>query len=144
MRNILSIVTAMLLIFTFTCTHAEVYSWVDKEGKKHFGEKVPKEYANQSTELKVKSVNTMDAAKVTSQPDNNNVQRQQPRRFTPPANQDSDDSTLSGCEQQKLAYQKSVQCYSRCQGNNNDRYSNHVNNVAACSNCVDVKKPNCD
>lgn len=128
------------LAFSFSGSYAEVYSWVDKDGKKHFGQEVPKEYAKKSTVIEVKSVNSMDETKTrpnyqpTSAP-----AYQQPQM---PVMQDNNTGNLSSCEQQKRAYEDSVACYARCRLPK-DSYSPRVNNVSGCTQCVDVKKPNC-
>lgn len=139
MKHLTITMIALFISLTFGCAHAEVYSWVDKEGKKHFGQEVPKEYANQSKVLEVKEVNSMDATKVTPVTQQNKTYQQRPARQLPTQQQDHNQN-LSACEQQKLAYQRSVACYASCR--NMDARAAGVNNVSAC-NCVDVKKPNC-
>jgi len=143
MRNIFSKLTLVFLLLAFTCAHGEIYSWVDKEGKKHFGEKVPKEYLKQSTELEVKPVNTMDAAKITKQPERNNSQRSGNSFAKPQQDTDSDTQNLSSCEQQKRAYDQSVKCYASCRQTEGGFGGRNINNVANC-HCTDVKKPNCN
>ncbi|GGY88159.1 hypothetical protein GCM10011613_36510 [Cellvibrio zantedeschiae] len=139
MKDLTSKIIALLLSIAFSFAHAEVYSWVDKEGKKHFGQEVPKEYANQSKVLDVKEVNSMDATKVTPAAPQRKTYTQQPANPLP-TQQDDYTPNLTKCEQQKLAYENSVKCYARCR--NSDARAAGVNNVAAC-NCVDAKKPNC-
>lgn len=139
----ISISKLILLLVITTCVHAyaEIYTWVDKDGKKHFGQEIPKEYANQGKALEVKPINSMDETKVTktSSPKPAKPTYQQPRRFVP--EEDSSNRNLSRCEQQKLAYEKSVKCYSDCR--NLDAQYHGVNNVSSCGHCVDAKKPNC-
>lgn len=138
MKKITTLIV-LLIATTCSCTHAEVYSWVDKEGKKHFGQEVPKEYANQSKVLEVKEVNSMDATKVSATPQPRRTYQQQSARQLP-TQQDNYNQNLNKCEQQQLAYERSLQCYASCR--NKDARAAGVNNVSAC-NCVDVKKPNC-
>lgn len=139
MKNITTLLV-LLMSVTFTCAYAEVYSWVDKEGKKHFGQEVPKEYANQSKVLEVKEVNSMDATKVSAAPPPRRTSQQQTARQFP-TQQDDSNQNLSKCEQQKLAYERSVKCYASCR--NSYARTEGVNNVSACGHCADAKKPNC-
>lgn len=139
MKNLTAKIMVLLLAIAFNFAYAEVYSWVDKEGKKHFGQEVPKEYANQSKVLEVKEVNAMDATKVSPTTPQRKTYTQQPARPLPTQQQDLNQN-LNQCEQQKLAYENSVKCYARCR--NSDARAAGVNNVAAC-HCVDAKKPNC-
>jgi hypothetical protein len=141
MNKFISTSAAFLLIVGLATAHAEIYSWVDKDGKKHFGEQVPKEYLNKSTEITVKPVNAMEAAKASS---NSNETKQATEEQKKPSSPTEDTPTenLSSCEQQKRAYEQSVQCYSRCR-NRDGGEENRVNNISACGTCVDVKKPDC-
>lgn len=140
MRELISIFATFFLIIVSNIAHSEVYTWVDKDGKKHFGQEVPKEYAKKSTVIEVKTVNSMDETKTrpSLQP-NNTPSYQQPQL---PATQDNYSEKLSSCEQQKRAYEESVACYANCRLPK-DSYSPRVNNVSGCTQCVDVKKPNC-
>lgn len=143
MKRIFLGLTIVLLMVASMASHGEIYSWVDKEGKKHFGEKVPKEYLNKSTQLEVKAVNTMDAAK--SAPRSRSVpktaaEQEQERRFLQSGPDPEPIQNLSNCERQKKAYEESIACYSSCKNKN----MHHVNNVANCSHCVDLKKPSCN
>jgi hypothetical protein len=113
---------------------------VDKDGKKHFGEKVPKEYLNQSNAIDVKPVNSMQAEKVPKTP----PATETPSNSAPipkPPEEDHSSQNLSACELQKRAYDDSVRCFSRCQ--NGGEGAGYVNNVAGCGHCTDVKKPDC-
>ncbi len=142
MKKIMSKIILLLCVaYASTGAQAKIYSWVDKEGKKHFGQEVPKEYANKSKQLDVKPINSMDSTKVPAlQP------KVEPRSYLPPEqmprNQPEPESeNLSACEQQKRAYEASVSCFSRCRLDR-DAHRTQVNNVASC-NCADAKKPSC-
>lgn len=142
-ENMKSIFIKMLSLVFFVSAgfaNAEIYSWVDKDGKKHFGQEVPKEYAKKSTVLDVKSVNVMDETKVQSTPRNSN----RPSFPQPQAAAAENDTyeNLSSCEQKKRAYEESVACYAECRLPK-EASGGRVNNVSACRHCVDAKKPNC-
>lgn len=137
MKNIFPALMILSILIAATSSYGEVYSWVDKDGKKNFGEKVPKEYLKQSTALDVKPVNSMDAAEVPRKPTAIETSNQPQQGFAPPPAE-----RLSSCEQQKLAYAQSVKCYASCRQTEGGFNGRTVNNVANC-HCVDVKKPNC-
>lgn len=130
----------LLLITLAMCTtlaQAELYTWVDKQGKKHYGDKIPPEYAKQASAVEQKKINSMPA------PPSVNFYQPPPAR-----NQVSDQSTGNNnnqgnsCEQQKRAFEESQACFNDCRVHR-DRAHN-VNNVSACGHCTDVKKPSCD
>ena len=131
---------SLILLLGTNVVYAEIYSWVDKDGKKHFGQEVPKEYAKKSTVIDVKSVNVMDETKVQPTPRTNNKPTYQHPQ--PTATQDDDYENLSSCEQKKRAYEESVACYAECRLPKEES-GGRVNNVSACRHCVDAKKPNC-
>lgn len=140
MRALITTFATFLLIMGSNLAHSDVYTWVDKDGKKHFGQEVPKEYAKKSTVIEVKTVNSMDETKTRPSYQSTNTPSYQQSQL--PATQDNYSGNLSSCEQQKRAYEDSVACYARCRLPKDD-FGKRVNNVSGCTNCVDVKKPNC-
>ena len=137
MKTQLSKILIFCFLFAFVSAHSEIYSWVDKDGKKHFGEQVPKEYQKQSKAIDVKPVNSMQATDVTNAP-------QQPTKQSAPvfvSPQNDNTQNTNSCEQQKRAYENSVMCFARCR--NNGEGAGYVNNVSGCSKCQDLKKPDC-
>lgn len=140
MRTLITIFATFLLIIVSNIAHTEVYTWVDKDGKKHFGQEVPKEYAKKSKVIDVKSVNSMDETKTRPSYQSTNTPSYQHPQL--PVTQDNYSEKLSSCEQQKRAYEESVACYANCRLPKDD-FGSRVNNVSGCTHCVDVKKPNC-
>ncbi len=138
MKNQLAKFLMLCFLFSFTSAHSEIYSWVDKDGKKHFGEEVPKEYQKQSKAIDVKPVNRMQATEITEAPQQS-IKQSHPAYTSP---EDNPSQKTDGCEQQKQAYENSVLCYASCK-NNGDGIA-YVNNVASCGHCQDLKKPDCD
>lgn len=60
-KTALVLLGAAILSFSFP-VHAEIYTWIDENGKKHFGDEVPEKYKDQKKQVKVK-VNTMELKK---------------------------------------------------------------------------------
>ena len=125
----------LFFLFAFASAHSEIYSWVDKDGKKHFGEEVPKQYQKQSKTIEVKPVNSIPATDVTT------AQPQTNKRAAPVFVANDNSQNTDSCEQQKRAYEDSVMCYASCK--NNGHGGGRVNNVSACGKCQDLKKPAC-
>lgn len=50
---VLSLIVYFILFFSF-CAHSEIYSWKDKDGKIHFGDKVIADVEQKSVDLKLK------------------------------------------------------------------------------------------
>ena len=136
MMKIFSTFIALCFFLMTASANSEIYSWVDKEGKKHYGEKVPKEYLKQSIPVEVKSINSMDATKVSKTPTQRTTETD--RSFVQPS-ENNNSKKLSQCEMLKQAYANSVSCFETCR----NREGRYVNNVAACSHCQDLKKPDC-
>lgn len=141
-------ITRLVLLFsllTLACANAEIYSWVDKDGKKHFGQEVPKEYAKQSTVVETKPINSMDATKVPAKPKETNktaFQLEQERRFVPPEIDTTPARKLSSCEQQKQAYEQAEKCFSNCRQTSWSANGQIKNDVSSC-HCADAKRPDC-
>jgi len=130
----------LLLVALAVCTtiaQAELYTWVDKNGKKHYGDKIPPEYAKQATAVEQKKINSMPTP-----PSVNFYQPPARNQDSAPAATDNTAPRGNSCEDQKRAFEESQACFNDCRLH---RVRTHnVNNVSACGHCADVKKPNCD
>jgi hypothetical protein len=135
MKSQLAKLLMLCLLFTFSSAHCEIYSWVDKDGKKHFGEEVPKQYQKQSKTIEAKPVNSIPAPAVIPPAQTN-------KRTAPVFVSNDSPPNTNSCEQQKRAYEESVMCYASCKNNGNG--GGRVNNVSACGKCQDLKKPSCE
>ena len=50
-----------LLLAASPAALGQVYSWVDENGKKHFGDRIPPEYENQGKQVELNATNSADA-----------------------------------------------------------------------------------
>lgn len=127
-----------IFFVAFFCTvlpvHAEVYTWVDKEGKKHYGDKVPAEYLSKSSEVSTKTVNTLP--KMTA-PIINTPSAQSPTAAFV-GNESPENETKSSCAQLWSDFEASQRCFSKCVMKGGGI------NVAKCDNCKDLPRPNCE
>jgi hypothetical protein len=124
---------SLILLFVSPPTWSEIYTWVDENGKKHFGDKIPSQYQDQATEYRVPETNRSAAVETPE------------RAPTASSNDSSAPQTLSagipksqqltGCEALKAEYNKSRMCYEDCKL--------PTGNIARCGHCKQMKKPNC-
>jgi hypothetical protein len=125
-----------LCLIAITCitplAFSETYTWTDKQGKKHFGDEIPKEYISQGKIVDTKSTNTIPSV-VT--PHNNTTNSNKTAQFIEVPN--SSPKTSSNCEKQKDEYLSAQRCYNKC------RLVGGGINKAKCADCKDVKKPAC-
>lgn len=150
MKSLLRNVFILLLATQALLAQAALYSWVDKDGKKHFGDKVPAEYAKQVKTVDIKAANSMEAPPVIDKPE----PAKRVLKSATPAAENSDTSSATNdneqddpasCEAQKQAYQESLACFNKCRDSGaNNGEGRAYNNVAACGHCTNVKKPKCD
>lgn len=133
MRKI-SIFKLCLIVITSIAPLAfsETYTWTDKQGKKHFGDEVPKEYLSKSKIVDTKSTNTIPSV---GTPHNNTTNNDTTAQFIEVPN--SSPKTSSACEQQKNEYLSAQLCFNKC------RLVGGGINKAKCADCKDVKKPDC-
>jgi hypothetical protein len=130
---------------------AQIYSWVDENGKTHFGDRVPEKYKKQSEDLTEEtSVNNVSDAVEPRQPV---YIPDQKNRTSTSLNSSSktnsqQPSNSNSCQAQWAAYRSAEACYNQCAQN----YSNNVpgshgqtytRNTSACGRCRDAKKPSC-
>lgn len=140
MSKFLRIALGLLLASCSLLAQAELYTWVDKNGKKNYGDKVPPEYAKDAKVVESKKANTMEkppSVYYYQTPRNNQGNQQEQGQMPAPVTADS------SCAAQQQAYEDSLACYNDCRRQGKNRQE-HYNNVSACGHCVDVKKPNCE
>jgi hypothetical protein len=133
----------LLLTLLIFCPLAlsEIYSWVDENGKKHFGDKIPPEYQDQASEYAVPRTNSSRAVEVdtrkapqpaTQMPwadnDREAIERShnQPLRAMP-------ENEPGTCEEKRAAYLQSKMCFDVCR--------KKTGNVGNCSHCKPMKNP---
>ncbi len=141
---------------------SDIYSWVDEDGKKHFGDKVPKKYQNQanpvalsvhkpsSEEIKAAEDRYRESRKVTRRIERGrkaaDLQRQLPvlpsrkaKTETAPKTQFQDE------HEQKLAeYNESVKCFELCRVEIPKFPSGTTFDMSYCGHCKDLPKPKRD
>lgn len=135
MRKFSIALLSMYFLLVAVNSFAEIFTWIDKAGKKHYGDQIPAEYANQAKTVDLKKANAMEAVNAKENPQPLPSQNQ-PHPIVIPNGNDQEES-LDSCKQAKLNYDKSLECFRACTQNQ----TNH-HNVSQCS-CTDIKKPAC-
>ena len=125
---------ALLLLAVLALpAQGQIYTWVDENGKKHFGDKVPEKYADQADGVKL-DIRQPTAEEVAEAKARNEAMResaysmestaQSVARDRKNARRSARSSTATGsrvassgssCAQQQAAYQAAKACYSACQ-----------------------------
>lgn len=128
----------LFLFLLLTCAAptgwTQVYSWVDENGRKHYGDTISPEYKNQATEVKLSKPNTAAAVEVDSSAAPKSAagsERRKPNIVIPGGGEPS-------CEERWEAYRQSQECFMGCRALRGGRI-----NTTACGHCTNVKKPDC-
>jgi len=155
---------ALLILLLTYSSHAEIYTWVDENGKKHFGDKVPPEYQEQINAVEVdvrqpspeelvraRAIAT-EQAKAVIDSRNSRAANMKPEHKVPESSEPAltaEQYAKTTCERKKQLYKESEDCYSKCTQQNvlrspgSLRVVKHVRNTSNCGHCQDYKKPNC-
>jgi hypothetical protein len=151
-----------LLLCGHLCAIAQIYTWTDKSGRKHFGDDVSTPENQRSTPVKIPSPNTAkrfepNAPLATSS--GSDAPADGPTPFTTSATDPkAKTKDLSGvaarqeaCKAEKQAYQASAACYAECgisfcsgglvQGGSGP--SSCGRNNVNCGHCKDLPMPRC-
>jgi hypothetical protein len=131
-RFFISIAASLLLASPLAWS--QIYSWVDENGRKHFGDKIPQEYQDQASQYEMPEINTTPAVEVREQPSSSSSQTGSSRSGA----SSGSSKRASSCEAAQQEYQRSVSCYAKCRS-----LVGGVNNVTRCGHCKNVKKPDC-
>ncbi|MEP5763286.1 MAG: DUF4124 domain-containing protein [Halieaceae bacterium] len=138
-RAIISAISLILLCaspFAFS----EIYTWVDENGKKHFGDEIPEKYKSQGSEYKISETNTAPAV-VTKKKKNPGSLK--PVDLRPQSAQKPDESYLpkpkeKTCAELKQEYLTNKHCFAACRSANGGNLSS-----GGCPGCTNMKKPKC-
>jgi hypothetical protein len=138
-RSFFISVAASLLLAT-PLAWSQIYSWVDENGKKHFGDKIPLEYQDQASEYEVSEINTSKSVEVREQPSSSSSYTGSSGSGASSGSFERPNSSrrASSCEAAQQEYQRSVSCYAKCRS-----LVGGINNVTRCGHCKNVKKPDC-
>ena len=146
---------AVVLAVSFTLlggaslAFGQVYSWVDENGKKHFGDRIPPQYQDQADEYDLKETNSSQKIERVEY-----VQPTQRRTTSASSNQRGVEDFFGSqagvnggsCEAQKAAYKRAQDCWAQCRtvGAYGGRGGGAVNaSHSACRSCQNLPKPKC-
>lgn len=153
MPTIKAFVAALLTILALS-VHAQVYTWVDENGVKHYGDRIPEKFrqsANQvdanwhepSADELAEARTRVNATKPNRRRANNQV-----RYSASPATTNGAQKNYSNDYERKVAeYEESRACFKKCQvripGGWNPRTGSFPGGFdnSACGHCTSVPKP---
>jgi hypothetical protein len=146
------------LLFT-PVTHAKIYTWIDENGKKHFGGVIPPQYKGQVDNVEVKIHTPTEeevqrakkkAAKNISKVKADREKKRMSRRSYSPSNTPAKKkkSSSDDFESRMEEYRKSQECFRSCSrpimvpdpnapGGQRQRGTNN----SGCGHCKDIRKP---
>lgn len=145
MNSIIRAATLLPLLWGLACTatQAQIYQWVDEQGRTHFDDNRPGSDQEKVDEVKVRKPNLMNrfvappppAEKPAPKPV---VNKTPPVSVLPPKEPVGLAASQAACAKQKQAYEASKACYAACGkpvwgGRNN----------AECGHCTDLPDPHC-
>ena len=129
------ILPALLLLLALPA-QAEIYKWVDENGRTHFGETLPEKYRKSGQSLTPQPLNTIQGealrkgARSDNRPARDAGEEPQPAYVPPP-------TADQRCAEQHLKYRQSQECYARF------RNANGSLKADAAGQCADVPQPTC-
>jgi hypothetical protein len=134
------VTVAASLLLTCPLAWSQIYSWVDEDGKKHFGDKIPLQYEDQASEYEMPEINTSEAIEVQEQPSSSssNTGSTLSGASSGSIERPASSRPASSCAAAHEEYQRSVSCYEKCRVLVGGRI-----NISRCGGCKNVKKPNC-
>ena len=153
----ITIVVIVLLLFT-SISHARVYTWVDENGKKHFGDIIPSQYQGQVDDVNVEIHTPTEKQVQDAKGRANNYSREvksikkkrQERRDNAKRNAQAkkkrEKSSSNDYESRMAEYRESEACFIRCrrpiivENSYGLKYQQGFD-LSACGHCKNVKKP---
>lgn len=125
-----------LLLLAVLPAQAEIYKWVDENGRTHFGEVVPDNYQKSATSLSPQPLNTIDGSTLRGP-----MRQGRAGGASAPAAPDAtpavpaSQSPAEQCRAAQERYRQSQECFARY------RNANGSVRPEATQNCEDVPQP---
>ncbi len=149
-----------LLLLLSVPAQAEIYTWVDENGKKHFGDRVPEKYKTQADNVELNMY--QPTAEEIAETQRRNQEMERTRRRMESSRRASSSSSRGGyvttastsksrssnsCADQKARYEEAKRCFAGCQTRVaappwQGRRGTVLNNDN-CGHCTNVSKPSC-
>ena len=135
------IISSIFSILILICSPAmsEIYTWVDNNGKKHFGDSIPKKYQDQGSEYEVSKTNSSQAVKT----EKITVYRPSADVYSRDTKSDKNLEDYlpkpkeKSCKELKDEHLMNKSCFAACRSGNNGNVG------GACSHCTNTRKPKC-
>ena len=132
------LIAGILLFVGSSSVRAGVHTWVDDDGHRHFGDRVPPGYRSQSRSIPIEPSPGVDRV----QPDLPEIglpgDREAPAESASEARTRKDPAEMS-CEQRRRAWRRSKACYAECRQEIRDGGWNN----ARCGHCREMTRPDC-
>ena len=132
---------------------AQVYTWTDEKGRKHFGDEVSTPENRRESPVKVPPPNIAERFTPAQKPDSasqttagetgSNAPPTIPAQGARPPSGMGVKESQARCESQKQAYDSSAACFAACGKTVCTRGQGCRRNNAACGHCQDMLPPNC-
>jgi hypothetical protein len=130
---------------------AQVFTWTDENGKRHFGDEVSTPGNRRESPVKVPPANVAERFTANPKPDSAPQTAGEAGSNAPPIIPAQGQKSQSGmgvkqsqaaCEAKKQAHASSVACYASCGRTICPHRRCRINN-AECGHCQDLPPPNC-
>ena len=155
--SLTSILASVLILLATSSSVAEVYSWTDENGQKHFGDTIPSEYSEESERVDL-DIHHPSEEDIRATAHNNSYLRHQlgapvnegetkPAKKKEKQVRNSKSDSEIAYEEQVAAYKKSEACYTACAS---QAFVHHPHNgvrvieareTSNCGHCTPVSKP---
>ncbi|MGS5086265.1 DUF4124 domain-containing protein [Hydrogenophaga sp. A37] len=137
------------LLLCNSLIHAQVYTWTDAQGRKHFGDEVSTPENKRGTPVKIPLPNIAKRFEPNTPPASNAPADGSAPVPTPASAPKAETKKLPGlaaqqeaCKAQKQAYQASEACYAECSTPVQNKWGGGRNN-AKCGHCSPMTTPRC-
>jgi hypothetical protein len=133
MRRILP---ALLLLLALPA-HAEIYKWVDDQGRTHFGEAPPEKYRKSATSVSTTPLNTIQGGVLGRRPEAGKAASAPASSNTAPTPATPEPSESDRCALEHERFYISQACFARF------RNANGSLKAEASTQCENVPQPTC-
>ncbi len=153
MNKTVSAVLALIFLLGTATISAEIYTWTDENGVKHFGDAIPAKYRSQGEALQLvvpKAAQQSEAEALAER--KKNIERiyspsrssaeATPYKLPEPFQYQAPPVKPKTCSQKQAEYYAAVQCFSECRAGVGVMPGERPKIVKKCS-CRNLKKPKC-
>lgn len=170
--SFIRVILFLSFLLITSLANSEIYSWVDENGRKHFGNEIPQEYLPQvelvdvdyeegreedvvSSEERAKKAYKAARELKKSNWEHRNSLNAQKKASKNTQTTSKKSNSRDSCEERKVQYRKSQSCFAGCQKRNHHVHSTYSQqtgfsdsvgtemDLSECGHCTSMEEPIC-